>query len=132
MGYQYSIVYKPGKENRVADALSRQPDETKLQFLAFTQVQFQLLDTLRLKNTTSPFFVNLYKSMEMNLAQFEEYEVRDGLLLYKGKLILDPKSLLVTQVLKECHSTLMGVMEVYKRLQLRSVQLLPGQESSKM
>ena len=26
LGYQYIIVYKPGKDNRVADALSRQPD----------------------------------------------------------------------------------------------------------
>ena len=45
--------------------------------------------------------------MELNPTEFEEYEVRDELLLYKGKLLLDPTSLLVTQVLKKCHSTLM-------------------------
>ena len=47
LGYQYTIVYKPGKENRVVDALSRQTEETVAQFLAISQVQFDLLDLLR-------------------------------------------------------------------------------------
>lgn len=70
LGYQYTIVYKLGRENRVADALSGKPEETRLQFLAFTQVQFKLLDALRLENSTTPFVINLYKSMEMQLDQF--------------------------------------------------------------
>ena len=36
------------------------------------------------------------------------YEVRDVLLLYKGKLLLDPTPQLVQLVLKECHSIPLG------------------------
>ena len=56
----------------------------------------------------SPFFTNLYKGMKANPVQFADYEVRDGVLLFKGKLLLDPVSPLVNQVLQECHSTLLG------------------------
>ena len=45
--------------------------------------------------------------MNTNLAQYAEYEVRDGLLMHKGKILLDALSPLVTQVLKDCHSTLL-------------------------
>ena len=108
LGYQYTIVYKPGRENRVTDAFSRKPEETRLQFLALTQVQFKLLDVLRLENSIAPFFINLYKSMELQLDQFQDYEVIDGLMLFKGKLLLDHQSPVVNQVLQECHSTLLG------------------------
>ena len=46
--------------------------------------------------------------MNKDLAQFTEYTVRDGLLMYQGKILLDPMSPLVDQVLKECHSFLTG------------------------
>ena len=46
--------------------------------------------------------------MEDNPTQFEDYEVRDGVLFFKGKLLLDPASPLVNQVLQECHSTLLS------------------------
>ena len=46
--------------------------------------------------------------MSQNPAQYEDYEVRDGFLLHKGKILLDPLSSLVPKVLHECHSTLLG------------------------
>ena len=108
LGYQYLIVYKPRKDNQAVDALSRQLDETRLQFLAFTQVQFQLLDDLRTENSISSFFRDLYSAMSQDLAQYADYEVRDGLLLHRGKILLDPLSSLVPKVLHKCHSTLLG------------------------
>ena len=77
-----------------------------MQFLSLTQVHFQLLHELRLENTNSPFFLTLYQSLNKDLDQYADYEVQDGLLMYKGKLLLDPKSLLINQVLHECHTTL--------------------------
>lgn len=34
LGYHYTIVYKPGKDNRVADALSRKPSDIIANFCA--------------------------------------------------------------------------------------------------
>ena len=79
-----------------------------LQFLAFIQVQFHLLDEMRLENLNSPFFLTLYQSLHNEPDQNGDYEVHDGLLLYKGKLLLDHNSPLVQQVLHKCHTTLIG------------------------
>ena len=43
--------------------------------------------------------------MDVNNPQFVDYDGRDELLLYKGKLLLDPTSSLISLVLRECHST---------------------------
>ena len=64
------------------------------------------MDELRLENLTSPFFLTLYQSLNKEPNQNVDYEVRDGLLLYKGKLLLDHNSPLVKQVLHKCHTTL--------------------------
>ena len=69
-----------------------------MHFLAFTQVHFQLLDDLRIDNATSPFFLDLFNSMSKDPNQYADYEVRDGLLMHKGKILLDPLSSLVPQV----------------------------------
>ena len=92
LGYQYSIVYKLGKENRVADTLSRQPNELMAKFLALSQVRFTLLDSLRHENTTSAFFLARYKDLKEGVLDGDEYEVQDGLLLHKRRLLLDPNS----------------------------------------
>ena len=54
------------------------------------------------------FYQNLYYAMNKEPAQFIDYTVRDGLLMYQGKILLDPMSPLVGQILEECHSTLNG------------------------
>ena len=67
-----------------------------------------MLDFLRYENFTSTFFLTKYKDLGAGILNGEEYEVRDGLLLHKGKLLLDPSSQLIHLVLQECHSTLLG------------------------
>ena len=80
-----------------------------IQLLAFTRVQFKLTDDLRSENLTSIFLnQNLYVAMNKEPTQFTNYTVRDGLLMYQGKILLDPMYPLVCQILEECHSTLNG------------------------
>ena len=43
--------------------------------------------------------------MADNSIQSDDYDIRDEVLLNKGKLLLDPTSSLVRVVLWECHST---------------------------
>ena len=75
LGYQYIIIYKLGKDNRVANALSRQSDPIAAQFLAISQVQFELLDALRAENSTSAFFQDLYAAMTQEADKFRDYEI---------------------------------------------------------
>ena len=46
--------------------------------------------------------------MSKDPVQYADYELHDGLLMYHEKLLLDPTSPLITQVLQECHSTMIG------------------------
>ena len=78
------------------------------QFLAISQVQFDLLDSLYKENAASKFFQDKYKAVTAGVVGAEDYEMRDGLLLYKGKLLLEPTSELIKIVLQECHSTPSG------------------------
>ncbi|XP_061375386.1 uncharacterized protein LOC133317533 [Gastrolobium bilobum] len=106
LGFEYSIVYKPGKDNQAADALSRYP--VFMSLMAAATVQVELLDTLRQENHSSPFFQQIYKSIAEDPSSNAHYKAYDGLLFYKGKLLLDPSSPLVHQVLHENHSTFMS------------------------
>lgn len=47
VGYDFEIVYRPGKHNLAADALSRLPTAS---LMAFSSQSFQLFDTLHLNN----------------------------------------------------------------------------------
>lgn len=78
------------------------------QYLAISQVRFELLDSLRQENATSTFFLEKYKELDDSILGFDEYEVRDGLLLHKEKLLLDYNSPLVILIIQECHSTPLG------------------------
>ena len=73
--YQYTIVYKPGKDNRVANALSGQLDPIATQFLAISQVQFELLDALRAENSTSTCFQDFYVAMTQEADKFHDYDI---------------------------------------------------------
>ena len=76
--------------------------------MAISQVQFDLLDLLRVENVNSPFFITKYEELASTDSKQDGYEVIDGFLLYKGKLLLDHTSPLVHSVLQECHSTPLG------------------------
>ena len=108
LGYQFTIVYKPRKDNSVADALLRQPELLPAHFLALSRVSFDLFELLRHENKTSPFYQNLHSALAANDSQFVDYDVREGLLLHKGRLLLDPTLSLISLVFKECHSTPIG------------------------
>ena len=81
--------------------MSRQPDDDQARFLSLSEVRFEFLDSLRHENRTSQFFLDLYRAIKDDFTQFTDYEVSEGLLLYKGKLLLDPKSPLILLILRE-------------------------------
>lgn len=63
--YDYEIVYKPGKANDAADALSRVADSPMLNALSLPQVS--LWDELRSLATTDPYLIRIGEAAKTDL-----------------------------------------------------------------
>ena len=119
LGFNYTIVYKPGRENYVVDALSRIEEEeiedekenansavVKQQLLvsdgvycALTTLTSQLLDSLRsevLQNSELQTIVQ-----DCTTGTVAHYTCNDGLLDFKNRLRLTSNSAFKTFILHE-------------------------------
>src|SRR5262249_18468492 len=117
LGYDYSIEYKAGKENVVADALSRQHE---FSYLAFSMPHFTFVDKLKQEYTTLPAFVQLIAELvagsplKWNLRWFNDLLFKDH------QLFLVSTSSLIPLILEEFHSIPtaghFGVKKTYQRI----------------
>ncbi|KAF2310230.1 hypothetical protein GH714_007321 [Hevea brasiliensis] len=81
-GYDYEIVYKPGKENKVADALSRVQGSPSLNALFMPHAS--LWDRLKSLASTDPYMIDLDKKATAKPGQ--PYSWKSGLLFYKNRV----------------------------------------------
>lgn len=115
-GYDYEILYKPGKDNLAADALSRQTNGPALE--ALLTANTLLWDQIRETTKSNPYMQKLEK-----LAWDHPgcpYIEKNGLKYYKQRIVVPPKSDIVQQLLQAYHNSQMGghsgVLCTYKRL----------------
>ncbi|CAM8905351.1 unnamed protein product [Rhodiola kirilowii] len=108
MGFDFEVVYKPGADNGAEDGLSRTPPPTLLGMQGQTRPMFGLLKGLRHLFTTSPAAKDLYNQVVSKPGEHADYQVRDGLLLYKNKLVVPEDSLLRDLIIHEYHDTPVG------------------------
>ncbi|XP_043725548.1 uncharacterized protein LOC122672115 [Telopea speciosissima] len=83
-----SIVYKPGRENLVADALSRQPEVESISFMSFSAPFFHVLDQLKVIHPSHASTRLLWQQVVEGNAVVVDYSTRNGLLLIQGKLVV--------------------------------------------
>lgn len=102
IGFDFKIEYKPGKDNLAADALSR------VCYMAWSEPQHEFLQKLRQELLQHSEWAAVMKSCQENKCQDPHYSIRDGLLYWKGRLLLPSQSPLIHKVLLEYHSSPIG------------------------
>jgi hypothetical protein len=103
LGYDYEIIYKKGKENLVADALSRKyEEEGSLISLPFIAVDW--LNDLCKEWLADPKLTILFQQLQMAPNSYQGYTWKNEELCYKGHLYLKQQLAFKSRVLSELHS----------------------------
>lgn len=119
LGYSYEIVYKPGTQNRVADALSRLY-EPPAHMMAITIPHWDFLEKLKDSFVSDSELQELLLKVQKDPALHPKFKVHRGLLFYKGRLFIPANSPMKQLLLDEFHSSPMGghggIHKTYGRL----------------
>jgi hypothetical protein len=113
LGYDFSVEYKKGVENKVDYALSRKEEwdadnEMILSFLSIPRAEWveELKNLYAVDPELQPLFVQWQN--RIILGQSRKYSCRDGILLYKNRIILGQSPQLKQKVLSFVHNDSMA------------------------
>ena len=117
-GYDFEIHYKPGLENKVADALSCRPNPAKFSSLS---VPFVLdVQAVGSQIDEDPHLARVKRDLLADSDSWPKYNLRQERLFYKDRLVLPQNSPLISSILREFHMGLVGghsgFLRTYKRI----------------
>ncbi|MCI01490.1 putative Ty-3/Gypsy retrotransposon polyprotein, partial [Trifolium medium] len=119
LGYDFDIIYKPGKLNRGADALSRIIEGGEL-CVVTTCLQWKDADIMKEELSQDVHLQKVMEDLQKDVKSRPGFELKQGVLLYEGRLVLSSKSALIPTLLKEFHATPQGghsgFYRTYRRL----------------
>jgi len=100
-GYDFTVEYNPGKNNTVADALSRR-DEDAVVTCAVSSPTFLLFDEFRREAEQLPEVITAKQQIEQGEAS-AAWTIVDGLVLHDGRIFVPMSSALWPQLLATAH-----------------------------
>jgi hypothetical protein len=101
VGFDFSVEYKPGTTNVVADALTRR-DTEEGDLLALSAPRFDFIDHLRQAQLSDPALVALSGDIIAGDRQ-ALWSVVDGMVQFTGRLHIPPASPLVQEIIGAVH-----------------------------
>jgi len=103
LGYDYEIIYKKGRENSVANALSRQFEEEST-LLAISLPIPEWIEEARREWFSHPWLSHLITQLQADPNSTKGYSWHDEILCYKDRVVISPTSTLKCRILVELHS----------------------------
>jgi hypothetical protein len=101
LGYDFSVEYKPGAQNTVADALSRR-DTLEGVVLAVSAPQFDFIARLRQAQAQDPALVAIRDELAAGMRS-APWSIVDGLVTYASRLYVPPALPLLPEILAAVH-----------------------------
>ncbi|MCH86704.1 RNA-directed DNA polymerase (Reverse transcriptase) [Trifolium medium] len=119
LGFDFEIVYKPGRLNRGADALSRATEGGELCAVT-TCLQWKDEEVLKEEFNQDPHLQKIVADLQNDVNSRLGFVYKHGVLMYEGRLVISRKSVLIPTLLKEFHATPQGghsgFYRTYRRL----------------
>jgi hypothetical protein len=103
LGFDFSVEYKPGSTNVVADALSRRDTPDDGAIIALSAPRFDILDRLRQAQLTDSALVAMHDEVKAGTRR-APWAMVDGMVQYVGRLYLPPSSPLLQELLAAVHA----------------------------
>jgi hypothetical protein len=107
LGFDFEIVYKPGKSNKGAGALSRIHEGGELNVTA-SSLQWKDAEILKEEFAKDEYLQKIVLSLQQDPNSKPGFEFKHGVLLYDGRLVISNTSVLIPTLLQEFHSSLCG------------------------
>jgi hypothetical protein len=91
LGFDFTVEYKPGANNVVADVLYRHDMETMVELAALSAPSFHFFDTLRAELATNPALRQLTDDVVVG-ARSDKWRVIDGLVMVDDRVFMPTTS----------------------------------------
>jgi hypothetical protein len=108
LGYDFEIVYKKGKQNVVADALSRKDEDVEAFLCAISIIQLDWIIEAKDERKKDEKVWTLIQRLQQDSSASYTFTWKNDSLWYKDHLYFCKKSQLKQKVLLELHTSLVG------------------------